>query len=329
MQVDPNPDTSSWPISVQTHDVDDQAIALHGWSQRYQQLSPGRFNGAVSSAQLSNVEVFFESSNQHMHQVGTPPRGKVVLGLPLHTEGMGWLAGREFDRDSVVAIDAGEEFRFRTPHQLLLGAFVCEKDHLMEAASRLDVEAPIQAALTAGSLHLESAIADELRGLFADVRAWMSSGQLCEESEFTRAAFAESMLNCWLRSFKGVDSLGRSFTHTRRQRRGLAVRAQRYLVEHVSDLPDVAELCRVLQVQDRVLQYCFRDVFGLTPNAFLRNMRLHEVRRAIRADVNQDESIGDIAFRWGFWHLSRFATEYRQLFGERPSDTRRTSCPTG
>jgi AraC-like DNA-binding protein len=33
--------------------------------------------------------------------------------------------------------------------------------------------------------------------------------------------------------------------------------------------------------------------------------------------------IGDAAARWGFSHLSYFAREYRDLFGELPSETPR------
>ncbi|WP_408635108.1 helix-turn-helix domain-containing protein [Oleiphilus messinensis] len=31
--------------------------------------------------------------------------------------------------------------------------------------------------------------------------------------------------------------------------------------------------------------------------------------------------MADVAADWGFWHLSQFSKDYRQLFGERPSDT--------
>jgi AraC family ethanolamine operon transcriptional activator len=34
------------------------------------------------------------------------------------------------------------------------------------------------------------------------------------------------------------------------------------------------------------------------------------------------DTVGDVAARWGFWHLSRFAADYRQHFGELPSATR-------
>jgi AraC family ethanolamine operon transcriptional activator len=33
--------------------------------------------------------------------------------------------------------------------------------------------------------------------------------------------------------------------------------------------------------------------------------------------------VQDVAEAWGFWHLSQFATDYRRLFGKRPSETLR------
>jgi len=36
--------------------------------------------------------------------------------------------------------------------------------------------------------------------------------------------------------------------------------------------------------------------------------------------------VQDIAARWGFWHLSHFANDYRRMFGELPSETLRSSA---
>jgi AraC-like DNA-binding protein len=35
--------------------------------------------------------------------------------------------------------------------------------------------------------------------------------------------------------------------------------------------------------------------------------------------------VGTVAVRWGLYHLGRFSTEYRRMFGESPSETRRTA----
>ncbi len=33
-------------------------------------------------------------------------------------------------------------------------------------------------------------------------------------------------------------------------------------------------------------------------------------------------TVTEVALRWGFYHLGRFAQEYRALFGQSPSQTR-------
>jgi transcriptional regulator GlxA family with amidase domain len=54
----------------------------------------------------------------------------------------------------------------------------------------------------------------------------------------------------------------------------------------------------------------------------VRDARFARVRAdLLRADT--DESITQIAMKWGFRHLGRFAVGYRDRFGEMPSQTRR------
>jgi len=38
----------------------------------------------------------------------------------------------------------------------------------------------------------------------------------------------------------------------------------------------------------------------------------------LREHSPSSASVSDVACRWGFWHLSRFAAHYRGLFGELP-----------
>jgi AraC family ethanolamine operon transcriptional activator len=52
-------------------------------------------------------------------------------------------------------------------------------------------------------------------------------------------------------------------------------------------------------------------------------LRLNAVRRALRRTDGSRESIMRIAHDHGATHLGRFAANYRRLFGEKPSETRR------
>ena len=106
----------------------------------------------------------------------------------------------------------------------------------------------------------------------------------------------------------------------------VVARAQDYMREHVEEPLTVEDLCRALQVSRRTLQYSFQEILQLNPVSYLRAMRLNGVRRALKSSAAQRQSVQDVAARWGFWHLSHFANDYRRMFGELPSETLRQSA---
>ncbi|PVB60961.1 AraC family transcriptional regulator [Labrenzia sp. 011] len=87
------------------------------------------------------------------------------------------------------------------------------------------------------------------------------------------------------------------------------------------DLPTIADICTALNVSQRTLQYAVREYVGLSPLAYLRVCRLNRARAALAAASPQDTTITQVAMRFGFLHLGRFAGGYRQMFGETPSET--------
>lgn len=63
------------------------------------------------------------------------------------------------------------------------------------------------------------------------------------------------------------------------------------------------------------------DEFGVGPKHYLHVRRLAGVRSDIISRTGEN-CISDIANRWGFWHMGKFAADYKTQFGELPSDTR-------
>ena len=45
------------------------------------------------------------------------------------------------------------------------------------------------------------------------------------------------------------------------------------------------------------------------------------VKRLLKNGESPYRSVQDAAAAYGFWHMSQFALDYRQMFGERPSET--------
>lgn len=90
----------------------------------------------------------------------------------------------------------------------------------------------------------------------------------------------------------------------------------------------VGELASAVSTSVRSLQEGFRRTLDTTPMAYLRRLRLELAREDLIA-AGPGVSVSDVAARWGFLHVSRFAAEYAARFAELPSATRRGAPTTG
>lgn len=93
--------------------------------------------------------------------------------------------------------------------------------------------------------------------------------------------------------------------------------------EHADTGAGVVDLCRLLGVPLRTLQEHIRAACGSTPTALLRDVRMTRAYEALTAADPTSTTVTQIAAQYGFAHLGRFATDYRQNFGVSPSATLR------
>jgi transcriptional regulator GlxA family with amidase domain len=75
----------------------------------------------------------------------------------------------------------------------------------------------------------------------------------------------------------------------------------------------------------RALQRNFHEYVGTSPQKYVRRVRLEHAHDDLTAGA--DATVAEIAFRWGFTHLSRFASAYQERYGVAPSATLRTAPP--
>lgn len=103
-------------------------------------------------------------------------------------------------------------------------------------------------------------------------------------------------------------------------------RSVRRVIDVVQGAPQepytIGDLARVAGVSARRLQEAFREHLGTTPMGYVRSVRLDRVHEELRAGAS---GVTETAYRWGFTHLGRFATAYRERFGVLPSETARTA----
>ena len=173
----------------------------------------------------------------------------------------------------------------------------------------------------------DSAALDALRTYLRALLGRLEHDAGAFEQSAVRAGVTSPLLGGLLDVFAG-DSIVVADAGGGASRRRL-VDAAKTVVGSRGEAPmTVPELTALLGVSMRTLKYAFRDVRSLSPVQYLRAARLLGVRRELLR-AGPVMRVSDAAARWGFWHLSQFAADYKRLFGELPSERLRVfrSCP--
>lgn len=99
-------------------------------------------------------------------------------------------------------------------------------------------------------------------------------------------------------------------------------KVEQYIIAHADQPITLEQLVEVGGVSARALFDGFRRFRGTSPMAYLKSVRLERAREDL-LDAGPDTSVTAVACRWGFYQFGRFAAQYKQMFGELPSETLR------
>lgn len=95
-----------------------------------------------------------------------------------------------------------------------------------------------------------------------------------------------------------------------------------FIDRHLAEAISVDDIAAHVDVSVRTLQNQFAKDLDQTPTRYLRDRRLDRARSDLAdASTRSGISVTEVATRWGFTHLGRFAAVYKSRFGESPSQT--------
>ncbi len=99
-------------------------------------------------------------------------------------------------------------------------------------------------------------------------------------------------------------------------------RALEFIEGHLTQKIKVTAICQYAGTALRTLERIFARELGMPPQQYVKVRRLNAVRRClVAADVDTTLRVDQVARRFGFTHLGRFAGDYRRQFGESPRET--------
>lgn len=333
---DATPCTAPLPAgSITVHSIDEARHTMKGGQLDLLQMSPGKLNYSLSVTQLGHIQIYRERADKPLLKRGLGWPGSLVFSFVVEATGRGWLSGREVDPQASLVVDGDQLPEIITPDKLDLLFIVVDRqwlgDRIGECASR---------QITGGGRSFRSfALWHEqglaLRKLFPLSTGAMHAPQPGHTMRIPEAiapggegsALAEDMV---------LDALLDVLSSVRRMEpvsdtghKRLIDQARSLMLGDAPERPTMTQVAAHLGVSRRHLQTCFNNSVGIPAVEFVRAERLNQVRKTLveARRAGRNVAIGDVAAEWGFWHLSRFASDYRDMFGELPSETLRPYEP--
>ena len=291
----------SFSTRIDTKGLDEAAAALAPLlSIRYVQLERGPACSYGALARLGRFTVGHVGTDCNKVEWLEVPRGQLLMAVP--------MSGRA--RLGTLSIEPGQAIIAHGPTQLV--AFT---DREYQA---FFVSMPARAVgESIGQVRLLRAAAARIETFESGARRMIDAAKAGTPELVASADALMNVCDTWLRKERDEDLTLPAST----ARCQAAVRARQYIDEHLDRPLTLANVCQASYSSPRALEYGFREIFGVSPIAYIRCARLSRVRRELYLSPYTSGRITQLAMKWGFWHLSQFSKDYYDLFGELPSIT--------
>ena len=101
-------------------------------------------------------------------------------------------------------------------------------------------------------------------------------------------------------------------------------KARAFIESHLQEDINLGDIAAAAGVCSRLLQKAFSQHCSCSPMRFVTHTRLQRIRQVLET-ATSDLKIVDVMMNYGFTQGGKFAREYQQLFGEKPSETLKRS----
>jgi len=286
------------------------------WKQEYYQISRGKFKGAIHAAHTANIQIIEVTWSPGIFVTGDIPEGSIVFGISLTEANQPVFHNDYLQAHEVAVLQQGDEIDFMSkyPHEMLV--VTIDKNIFNSYSTTLLGKESDSINYCNYKLNLQGkSYRQELVNRWSNMlNLALKSNEDLIDANFANT-FEEELISSVITSSGASESYA-----TRSERHRAAIKAREFILENKDKLLTIFDICEVVGTTERTLHLGFKELYGVTPKAFLTCIRLNYVRKEL-LQSNPDTTVTSIAYKWKFYHLSRFAKQYFNMFREYPSET--------
>ncbi|HEY9130099.1 MAG TPA: helix-turn-helix domain-containing protein, partial [Sulfurovum sp.] len=267
----------------------------------------GEFYGRNDGIQLNNLQ--FGHSERHEGSMfkGYSPKDCLTIGILQKNSGRVCVNHLKMELDNIIVIDDSKPYDFVSSHATLLALVSIRKSHVKKEIPWL-LDATDKKFKDRNGI-LSKTIENEWERILKEPTLLHNVHEIDNlEKKITQAI---------------KDSLNAQTGHTANLTKGeiTAFEVKDFLLDSLKENISIATLSNQFNVSDRTLSNSFKSLFGITPKHFIKLLKLNHTHEDLQLADPTTTNVSDIALKWGFLHFSRFAKEYKSLFGVLPSET--------
>jgi len=304
-------------------DFDELVENFQGWDLEFARLDRGPFDGNLLQVVGEECGLSSWSLSCRHEQRLAPPHGLRSFGILTPRSPAIVLRNRQLGQNGIAVFPSGEESDAQAPPGWKAFELSFSEDLLESVSQRMGLPILEDMLVQKDIARCNQTALVELKSWLQGVRQQFSA-HLCNPlSNSFMEQFAFEFPRRFLKTMASSSPNG--FRPSLRQRDRAIRKVKEFLAEFPDVPPTMADLSEVTQVSERTLEYAFQERYEMTPNTYLRFYRLNGVHKALKAADPTFTTVTKVATDWGFWHFGHFTSNYRKLFGQRPSDTLKKS----
>lgn len=302
-------------------DFDEYSEFLQNWDIELSKLEKGKFAGNLFQIFSDEILIHHNWIKGKIQLRGNAPKGFLNFGLPILTHDKAIWKGKIAHEKSLVIYPRDGELECVSSREFYaIDISVSEK--LMSAAAKLlEFESIDELLNNEAVLRCNNKIRRELETYLIYISQKIKNSHSNIYENILINELKEIIPQLLIKTIVSSKELGKNFQSTKRS--NAIKKLINILNEQVDETFSIPELCTLVGVSQRTLEYCIREKYEITAYQFVKYMRLNKVRKVLRNSETQNLRIADIAGKFGFWHMSNFTQEYKSLFGELPSVTKK------
>jgi AraC family ethanolamine operon transcriptional activator len=284
------------------------------WDQEYAQLGRGAPSTKLSFVNTPSMELALVSRTPGVLFQGAPPPGMAVVAVSLQETSL-HLRRHPWERDLLGVVPRGGEFEIISTTPLTLFGLCVDQDRLDDAALTHWGQRFPANHFGPGLRFRDPA---SRRGLITTWARWLNHA-LRQPGMFTDPGLVALMEQEVIGAvMEGVEPAVP--TAPLRPRRDLALRAEAFLRRSLDEPVRIEDVCSAVHASRPALHRSFRAALGTSPMAYLKSLRLSAAHGDLKT-ARRGTTVAAVAMRWGFFRLGCFSADYRDMFGEKPSET--------